>query len=826
MVSVFDPQEDEEQFWARVSADVTHLSDKRQPVQPDLLAGDAPAPVPDEPASDNNISSIRRLRKQVRQLTDCIESFRESFRLSSNPESVDTHRMTSPTSNLGPRRSSLRVTVPISSLDTDDVSPIGDAPSDNSPPDFARRATQGAHKAPTVVPGNTSGISHSTVLDTTILSTAHHGLLKRLVKSAKTYGLVKLDYQADPRARRDDFITWIEILQSVTETEDETTSVLENYPILPTVVEVNVNKVFAQLLRAYITKAVKNFLTSVNKNDGVEAIALLQKVFAPITHFDRTGALNDLNALYMFRNELVSGFMVRFHKKVSAVSSLTPAVGPHLTQFELIMMFLQKVERGVTNQDQRTIILGYKKDCQNCTDPSRPPCSLTAVEIELTELEARIACKLCGAIDHITRACPKRSVPVRRSHANMVSPATQYQMKCFKCGGNHRLSVCTKATQDEKNKIYGEKFPDSRPPVRQEFKQGRPSFRTNHPSKTFKSNQAEISPEKEEPKTQPPPKKSVLKGKQRAAPAWAKTAEKHKAQYVVHHASIAATVSTVNKDVHSALPVWDIQPDHQAKLHQSMRAVYHTVVQSDESNPNHLYSNITVWLIDSGCSNHMTPYLTDFIGDQQRASCSVEVATGVLTQAPLQGTVKIKLQDIYSGKWCYVLLHNVLYVPGLTRRLISVRQWNVTGGDVSFEMDHCTLTVCDATSGECEQYSVKPPYASTQQELQTPQVFGHEASPADVIPQKYIESSLLHRRMGHRSIPVLLHASMTSANPMERCRHVQSAEYAATERRTATTGTARSGCCATARARPVTRCHRPFSDTRHMHGTWRRPHDL
>ena len=96
-------------------------------------------------------------------------------------------------------------------------------------------------------------------------------------------------------------------------------------------VEVNINKVFAHLLRAYITKAVKNFPTSVNKNDGVEAIALLQKVLEIITHFDRTESLNDLNALYMFNNKLVSDFMVKFYKKVSAVSSLTPAVGSRLT---------------------------------------------------------------------------------------------------------------------------------------------------------------------------------------------------------------------------------------------------------------------------------------------------------------------------------------------------------------------------------------------------------------------------------------------------------------------------------------------------------------
>ena len=223
--------------------------------------------------------------------------------------------------------------------------------------------------------------------------------------------------------------------------------------MLPKGVEANVNKVLAQLLKAYITKAVKNFLTSVDKNDGVEAIALLQKVFAPITHFDRTGALNDLNALYMFRNELVSGFMVRFHKKVSAVSSLTPAVGPHLTQFELIMMFLQKVERGVTNQDQRTIILGYKKDCQNCTDPADPPCSLTAIEIELTELEARIACKLCGAIDHITKACPKRSEPSEKVSCQFGEPCHPVPNEMFQVWRESQVELlhqgyCRREEQD------------------------------------------------------------------------------------------------------------------------------------------------------------------------------------------------------------------------------------------------------------------------------------------------------------------------------------------------------------------------------------------
>ena len=92
----------------------------------------------------------------------------------------------------------------------------------------------------------------------------------------------------------------------------------------------------------------------------------------------------------------------------------------------------------------------------------------------------------------------------------------------------------------------------------------------------------------------------------------------------------------------------------------------------------------------------------------------------VLTPAPLQGTVKIHIQDIYTYEECFVFLHDVLYVPGLSRRLLSVRQWNTTGGDVLFEMDHCVLSVLDADSHLSFDMHVRPPYATDQEELHGP----------------------------------------------------------------------------------------------------------
>ena len=165
--------------------------------------------------------------------------------------------------------------------------------------------------------------------DTSALTAASGGLLKRLVKAAKTYSLLKLDYQTDLRQRRDDFITWIEVLQNVIGTEEETEPLLENCPMLPEATEPTVNKVFAQLIKAYITKPVKHFLTSVDRNNGVNTISLLQKFFAPITHFDRITEMNDLNALYMFKNKLVLSSWPDFTKRSTLLLLLPSQMDPN-----------------------------------------------------------------------------------------------------------------------------------------------------------------------------------------------------------------------------------------------------------------------------------------------------------------------------------------------------------------------------------------------------------------------------------------------------------------------------------------------------------------
>ena len=52
-------------------------------------------------------------------------------------------------------------------------------------------------------------------------------------------------------------------------------NLLEDYPSMPHNVDSNINRVLAQILRAYESKDVKAFLASVNKSDGIVIIQAL-----------------------------------------------------------------------------------------------------------------------------------------------------------------------------------------------------------------------------------------------------------------------------------------------------------------------------------------------------------------------------------------------------------------------------------------------------------------------------------------------------------------------------------------------------------------------
>ena len=98
------------------------------------------------------------------------------------------------------------------------------------------------------------------------------------------------------------------------------------------------------------------------------------------------------------------------------------------------------------------------------------------------------------------------------------------------------------------------------------------------------------------------------------------------------------------------------------------------------------------WWLDSGCSRHMSSRKEDFHRllklpqpvDVMLADKSVIHAVGI-------GSVKMVLKDM-DGKNVYVELKNVLYVPHLNKRLISIPQMANKGASITFEKSSCVLS--------------------------------------------------------------------------------------------------------------------------------------
>jgi hypothetical protein len=94
-------------------------------------------------------------------------------------------------------------------------------------------------------------------------------------------------------------------------------------------------------------------------------------------------------------------------------------------------------------------------------------------------------------------------------------------------------------------------------------------------------------------------------------------------------------------------------------------------------------TSIADWLIDSGATAHMTNCQLDFNGILTPYESLVETANGGVIHVTHRGNVDIYLDDAFHpGNSIIIEVKNVLYVPGLTRRLISVSEWNACGGQI------------------------------------------------------------------------------------------------------------------------------------------------
>jgi hypothetical protein len=99
------------------------------------------------------------------------------------------------------------------------------------------------------------------------------------------------------------------------------------------------------------------------------------------------------------------------------------------------------------------------------------------------------------------------------------------------------------------------------------------------------------------------------------------------------------------------------------------------------------YSKST-WWIDSGATIHVANSLHGFHTSRiiRRGERSIRVANGVETEVEAIGELSLELNNVFI-----LCLHNVLYVPSLSRNLISVWCLDDDGYDCQFGNRQCLI---------------------------------------------------------------------------------------------------------------------------------------
>ncbi|RVX15286.1 Retrovirus-related Pol polyprotein from transposon TNT 1-94 [Vitis vinifera] len=122
-----------------------------------------------------------------------------------------------------------------------------------------------------------------------------------------------------------------------------------------------------------------------------------------------------------------------------------------------------------------------------------------------------------------------------------------------------------------------------------------------------------------------------------------------------------------------------------------------SVTEEDKNDDEHLFMasqalsshELNTWLIDSGCTSHMTKYLSIFTSIDRSVQPKVKLGNGEVVQAKGKWTIAI------STKRGTKIVTNVLYIPDLDQNLLSVAQMLRNGYAVSFKENFCFITNID-----------------------------------------------------------------------------------------------------------------------------------
>ena len=155
------------------------------------------------------------------------------------------------------------------------------------------------------------------------------------------------------------------------------------------------------------------------------------------------------------------------------------------------------------------------------------------------------------------------------------------------------------------------------------------------------------------------------------------------------------------------------------------------------------------WVLNSGATCHMTPFLDDFIpGTMETVDKFVEVADGHYVPGKQQGKVRIRMHDDV-GRPFQIVLEEVLYILALAERLFLILMCTDKGHKCLFDNGYCTISF-GSEGGNAVTLSQHHEHQRT---LPT-KIRDQKWKPA----RSRISLERLHQRLGHRATRSLIAA--------------------------------------------------------------------
>jgi len=166
------------------------------------------------------------------------------------------------------------------------------------------------------------------------------------------------------------------------------------------------------------------------------------------------------------------------------------------------------------------------------------------------------------------------------------------------------------------------------------------------------------------------------------------------------------------------------------------------------------------FLPDSGATQHMTPRRADLLDVVEGQNLGVEVADGHVIKCSITGKIRLNMLDD-NGNTLNAVLHDVMYVPGLSRRLFSITRFARHGHYATIRSGSTTLyfgaqqSPVTLTNDGTHTMAADATVINENEQHAVPSHRSHDHS----VNKKRASLELLHQRLGHRKCRALLAAS-------------------------------------------------------------------